>query len=93
MSLRVCHESMPLQDSKDLQSTHSIAKGFHSHSLQCSCTEQAQYWFTVNFTVIRFAGVIIKLLDDPTATVFLMMIFQLQFGMMFSCAAHGRPLT
>ena len=45
-SLRVCHESMPLQDSKDLQSTGfklyriqkiSIVKGFHSHPLNVTC--------------------------------------------------------
>ena len=35
VSLPVCHESVPLQDSKDLRSILSIVKGFHSHPLEC----------------------------------------------------------
>ena len=35
VSLSVCHELMSLQDLKDLQSILSIAKGLHSHLLEC----------------------------------------------------------
>ena len=40
----MCHESMPLQDSKDLQSILSIVKGFHSHPLECY--RQNPWWST-----------------------------------------------
>ena len=34
-SLPVCHESMPLQDSKDFQNISSIMKGFHFYPVEC----------------------------------------------------------